>query len=172
MGPRASRRARDVALLLSLCSVLAACAGSGDSVGSSGQPIVAGSFADVQRTVFDQSCTTSACHSDASRAGGLSLASDQAYDQLVNVPPQNSTARSDGLLRVTPSSDGDSFLLRKLSGDLAPGEGSVMPLGTSGLKANDPAAYEMIRQWVLAGAQRDTPEGIEPTPSPSPTAAE
>ena len=170
MGRTPRQRARDIAALFLLGGLVAACAGAGDSVGDGGQTPVTGSFATVQRMVFDQSCNSSACHSDAGRAGGLSLASDQAYDQLVNVPPDNSTARADGLLRVMPSSDGDSFLLRKLSGELAPGEGSVMPLGTNGLINTDPAAYAMIRQWVLDGAPRDTPEGIA-TPTPSPSAA-
>jgi hypothetical protein len=141
-------------------AALAGCAGSGDTLSTgSGTPSI-GPFATVQQEIFDQSCNSSSCHSATTQAGGLSLAAGQAYDQLVGAEPQNAAATFAGLKRVVPSSEADSFLLRKLSGDLQPGEGSPMPIGGSLYKDANPDLYAKLAQWVQEGAHPD------PTPTP------
>jgi len=139
-----------------------ACAGGGttlDTSGSTPAPISSPSqlalFGMIQSEIFDQTCTSGACHSSGNRAGGLSLVAGESYDQLVNVEPENSTARAAGLKRVAPGSEAMSFILKKLSGDLVSGEGSVMPLGTSGLSMTQPDEFELIREWIIEGAPRD-----------------
>jgi hypothetical protein len=82
----------------------------------------------------------------------MSLEPARAYDALVGVRSSNEAAAADGLLRVAPSSPARSFLLRKLTGDLASAHGARMPLGSSALAA---ATIEFIRQWVAAGAPLD-----------------
>ena len=159
-GSRAG--ALHVCLVVGLLA-MSACAGGGDTLvtaGASPQPESSPSggvalFGMIQSEIFDQACTSGACHSSANRAGGLSLAAGESYDQLVNVDPENSTARAAGLKRVAPGSEAQSFLLDKLSGNLVSGEGSIMPLGTSGLSATQPDEFELIREWIVEGAPRD-----------------
>lgn len=109
------------------------------------------SFAEVQ-SVFDASCVSSACHNDGTRAGGLTLAAGSSYDALVGVAPANPNARDDGLLLVTPSEPDQSFLLNKLTGELAPGDGALMPLTGAALPDSDIA---LVREWIAAGAARN-----------------
>jgi hypothetical protein len=124
-----------------------ACAGEGD-VG----PVPGGAFATIQREVFDQSCTQAACHSAATRSGGLSLVAGQSYDSLVDVPPENPAALAQGWLRVTPGSLEDSFIIHKLTGDLGPGQGSPMPLGAAPIPEQQ---LDLIEAWILDGAPPD-----------------
>jgi hypothetical protein len=142
---------------------MAACAGEGTISGDEPGPgAPAGSFAEVQQEVFDRSCTSAACHNSSTRAGNLSLASGESYDNLVEVAPDNPAARSAGQLRVAPSDVDRSFILRKLTGDLSVNEGSPMPLGAAQL---DDAAIDMIATWIAAGAQRDPESGAGDAPS-------
>jgi hypothetical protein len=101
------------------------------------------SFATVQRKILDQSCSTFSCHG-AARAGGLALG-DDAFANLVGVPPSNATARAAGLLRVAPGDPDRSFILKKLTGDLTAGEGDPMPQVGSRLP---PASIDLIRRWI------------------------
>jgi hypothetical protein len=125
----------------------AACAGEGE-IGTSPE----GQFAMIQREIFDQSCIQAACHNAATRSGNLSLIAGQSYDNLVNVVPDNAAAAAEGWLRVTPDSTENSYIIHKLTGDLSPSEGSMMPLGAAPLP---PDQIEMISAWILAGAPRD-----------------
>jgi hypothetical protein len=140
-------------VLLPLALALAGCAGEGGTAGSGGPPPGGeATFAMVQSEVFDVRCTSTTCHAAGSLAGGLSLAAGQSYDALVNVDPQNSAAVAEGMLRVKPNDPDLSFLVRKLTGELGPGEGSMMPLGGAPLPEEE---IEMIRTWIADGAPRD-----------------
>ncbi len=140
-------------LALAMVAVLlGGCAGEGVPTESGGPQGPAATFAQVQREVFDRSCTSAACHNSSTRAGGLSLVSGESYDALVEVEPENPAARTDGLLRVAPSEVERSFILRKLTGNLEPGEGAQMPLGSTPLPEESIA---MIAGWIEDGAPRD-----------------
>jgi len=105
-------------------------------------------FATLQQKIFTPSCAISSCHG-AAVAGGLGLTGDAAYADLVGVAPANDAARAAGLLRVAPGDPERSFLLRKLDGTLAPGEGVRMPQVGSHLPA---ASIDLVRRWIAAGA--------------------
>jgi hypothetical protein len=140
--------------------LLGGCAGEGVPTDGGGPPVPAASFAEIQRDIFDRSCTSAACHNSSTRAGGLSLATGESYDALVEVEPDNPVARTAGLLRVAPSEAQRSFILRKLRGDLEPGEGEPMPLGLTPLPDESIA---MIAGWIEDGAPRDAEdEAAEP----------
>jgi hypothetical protein len=72
-----------------------------------------------------------------------------AYANLVGVPPANPDAAAAGLLRVAPGDPERSFLLRKLEGRLAPGEGEMMPRVGGRLPVS---RIDLIRRWIAAGA--------------------
>jgi hypothetical protein len=105
-----------------------------------------GTFDRIAQQVFQASCALSACHDSESQAGGLILLPNSAYGNLVNVAPQNFSASSDGLKRITPGDAALSFLYRKVTGDLAPGYGQTMPLLGGNLS---PELTEIIRLWIL-----------------------
>jgi hypothetical protein len=151
-----AKQARAWALLGLLAALGAGCAGEGATLTSGGgspTPLPSGTpnglFPQIQSQIFDQNCTSSSCHSSATRSGNMSLAAGESYDNLVNVEPDNEVARTAGLLRVKPDDPDSSFILRKLEGDLQPGEGSQMPLGAAPLPASE---IDLIRQWISDGA--------------------
>lgn len=109
----------------------------------------AGTFDRIQQQIFDQRCATGACHDSESMAGGLLLERGAAYSSLVGGLPSNGSAAAAGLLYVTPSDPGASFLWRKLAGGLAPGFGARMPSGESRLPAH---LRKLVEAWILAGA--------------------
>jgi len=117
------------------------------------RPAPPATFATLQRKVFTPRCATLSCHGGA-RAGGLGLPAGSAYADLVGVPPDNMGALAAGLLRVAAGDPGRSFLLRKVEGTLAPGEGDRMPQVGTPLGASSIA---LIRRWIIAGAPADAP---------------
>src|SRR5262249_22993871 len=105
-------------------------------------------FAVIQQRVFGaHGCSVSTCHG-TSRSGELELLPDVAYDQLVGVPATNAAA---GGVRVVPGEPSASFLVRKLRGTLAAGEGSRMPLVGAPLGDGEIALGEA---WIAGGAPR------------------
>src|SRR5262249_7840763 len=82
------------------------------------------------------------------RAGGLVLEEGSSWDAL-QLPPTNPTAASHGLMRVMPGQPDQSFLLAKITDNLAAGEGQSMPYNVAPL---DDATVEVIRAWIAAGA--------------------
>ncbi len=143
-------------------ATLAACAGNGPAPQSDGS-----AFDTLQREILDQSCTSGPCHNPQVVAGGLILTEGFSFENLVGAIPENATAQSEGLLRVTPFDLSASFLLRKIEGP-RPGEGSRMPLGGRPLSATE---IQFIRDWISEGAPGpETPSpGIDPSSSPTPT---
>ncbi len=110
-------------------------------------------FATIERTIFARSCTSASCHG-ASHAGGLGLADGEALGALVGTPASNPGAQAAGKLRVAPGDVTRSFLLDKLSGNLASGEGSPMPFVGSRLPAR---SIDLVRRWIVAGAPATAP---------------
>jgi hypothetical protein len=110
-------------------------------------------FATIERTVFAASCTSASCHG-ASHSGGLGLTRGEAYASLVGVAPSNPDAQVAGKLRVAPGDTPRSFLLDKLTGNLAAGEGSPMPYVGSRLPAK---SIDLVRRWIAAGAPATAP---------------
>lgn len=110
-------------------------------------------FVAVARTVFATSCASTSCHG-AAAAGGLALVGEGAYAQLVGVPPVNDAARAAGLLLVAPGDPARSFLLAKLTGALATGEGAQMPRVGPSLPAD---RVNLVRRWIAAGAPANVP---------------
>jgi hypothetical protein len=106
-----------------------------------------GTFAVVQQRVFAaHGCNVSTCHGTFG-SGDLNLLPDLAYDQLVGVPATIASATT----RVVPRDPDASFLVRKLRGTLAPGEGSRMPL--VGAPLND-QELSLVEAWIAGGAPR------------------
>lgn len=132
--------------------VLAACGGG---EGATTPPLLADdapSFSQLQAAVLTPSCTS--CHAGKSPDGGLSLAADVAYENLVGVMPTNANAAADGLKRVIPGKPDSSLLYHKLvfpAGHHAHDYGNPMPTGTAGLSTGQ---LEFVRQWIAAGASR------------------
>ncbi len=119
-------------------------------------------FGQIQSDVFDQSCLAGACHNSATRAGNLSLVPGESYDQLIDIEPDNNAARAAGLLRVLPDAVASSYLVAKLTGDLASGEGAQMPLGAPPIP---PEQIATIEAWIEAGASETAPPpGSTPGP--------
>lgn len=138
-------------------AALAACSGGDEPAPGNGPNGGAdGSFARIQREIFDVSCTS--CHrsGDANaRQSGLVLTSDSSYQQLVGVVPVQTTAKIDGMLRVKAFKSDSSLLLHKLAwvpGHHSRDYGNLMPMGTTqGVTAGQ---LEYVRRWIEAGAPR------------------
>lgn len=109
-------------------------------------------FARIQSAIFQKQCAFSGCHSLDDAEGELVLEGPNVYDALVNVPAASSAAKFSGKKRVVPGAPSTSFLMDKILGTLAPGEGDPMPQARSPLKRDQ---IEAIRKWILAGAPRE-----------------
>ncbi|TMA50161.1 MAG: hypothetical protein E6J71_25015 [Deltaproteobacteria bacterium] len=109
---------------------------------------------DIQKKIFDSTCATPSCHGAGAASAGLDLSDGAAYSNLVGVPAANEAARTAGLLRVAPGDPDHSYLLLKLEGTLAAGEGVPMPLVGGPLPAS---AIDTIRRWIAAGAPETAP---------------
>ncbi len=109
-------------------------------------------FANIQDMIFTPTCATDFCHSSAVKSGKLVLEKGIAYDQLVNVAPDNPSAKMQGFLRVAPNNPNSSFLLIKLLDQInqQPILGSRMPLG---LPALPPEQIDLVRKWIAHGAR-------------------
>jgi hypothetical protein len=110
---------------------------------------VASTFQQIQRQIFTPTCSLPTCHNVAQGEHQLSLAEGEAYASLVGVAPANLVANGGGLLRVDPGNPGNSFLLKKLRGDLLDGEGEPMPRD---LKKLHHLHVDLIEEWIAAGA--------------------
>ncbi|TMA41100.1 MAG: hypothetical protein E6J81_18870 [Deltaproteobacteria bacterium] len=109
---------------------------------------------DIQKKIFDSTCATTFCHGTGAASGGLDLSDGAAYANLVGVLATNEAAKAANLQRVLPNDPADSFLLLKLEGTLAAGEGVPMPLVGGPLPAS---AIDTIRRWIAAGASETAP---------------
>jgi len=136
-----------------------ACAGNGDGLDANGRPIDEGgavgvlvpTLESIQANVFTPICTQ--CHVGANAPQGLRLDAASSYGLLVGV----SSSEVQGLLRVEPGNPGASYLVQKLEGRAA--AGARMPLGQPALPSD---TIQVIRQWILDGAQRATSDSQTP----------
>jgi hypothetical protein len=110
---------------------------------------VTSTFEQIQRQVFTPTCALPTCHNVAQAEHQLSLAEGEAYDNLVGVPANNPVANADGLKRVDPGNPDNSFILKKLRGELVDGEGVRMPRD---LKPLHHLHVDLIEEWIAAGA--------------------
>lgn len=124
-------------------------------VSSCGADSFASTFEAIESVVFeDAGCTQSFCHvAGGLNAGGLDLAPDVAFDNLVSVP---ATWNGGALDRVEPGEPDLSLLYLKLLSAIDPDAvtidvGSPMPVGGS----IAPEHLEAIARWIRGGAPRD-----------------
>lgn len=118
------------------------------------------SFTLMQERILTPTCATVGCHAsdkDPSFAQhGLVMSAGVAFQNLVNVIPKNSGAKTDGLMRVKPFISAQSLLYHKLTADAVHHTGkqygNLMPLGMDPLSVGQ---IEFIRRWIDAGAPRE-----------------
>jgi hypothetical protein len=108
-------------------------------------PEIERNIADIQASVFDISCTASACHNDQFRAEMLTLTSAEvSLDNLIDVEAVQMSKP-----RVEPNNVENSYIIDKLLGvDIAPGT-EQMPFG--GIPLCD-AKIEAVTEWIAIGA--------------------
>ncbi|MBX2802949.1 MAG: CxxxxCH/CxxCH domain-containing protein [Myxococcales bacterium] len=116
-----------------------------------GGGFLVGQFCDVQ-SVFQVSCVVG-CHSGLVPGGGLDLDTDP-YGSIVN------QVGGTGLVLVNPGYADQSFLYRKMLGNLQVGEGAPMP--TAGVL--DPVFTDVIYRWIQNGAPNDC-EQVQTVPT-------
>lgn len=130
---------------------------AGSACGEAADPGSGSSFGRIQSAIIDARCIT--CHTAGSayaEESGLVLDRAVAYGNLVGMPPTNTNAREDGLLRVRPGHPDSSLLLHKLHWEPDHHRrdyGSPMPLGGRSLSVGQ---IEFVRRWIAAGAPRET----------------
>jgi hypothetical protein len=124
---------------------------------------ITGTFDQVQTQLFSRTCAVPTCHSAPVAPHALSLLPDVSLSFLVGAPPTNTVANAAGKLRVDPGNPANSYLLDKLRGTLASGEGERMPFG---LRPVHRRFIEIVEDWIAAGA----PEAgfVSATGCPSP----
>jgi hypothetical protein len=135
-------------LIAAAATALAACGGGG---GSSSAPKEA-TFERIQHEVFDVSCSADSCHSSVGQAGGLILEDGYSWDSLIDHVPSNRAAGTHGMKRVWPGDPSRSYLIAKLTNNLASGEGFPMPYNATPL---DEATIKVLEAWITAGAPAD-----------------
>lgn len=140
---------RDFTLFL-LLTLGAGCSSQPEGPDENNDGLSPGSFANLQRKVFNQHCAISGCHNSASKAGGLVLEASVSYANVVNASPMNTAARTAGYKLIRPSRPDSSFLFMKIGAALAEEFGGRMPLNS--LNGLSSSAREFMRQWIAAGA--------------------
>jgi hypothetical protein len=116
---------------------------SGSAIAQRGDFPFEPTLPEIQANVFTPSCALSFCHGGSMQAN-LDLREGAAYSNLVNVP----SIEVPDHLRVLPYSPDESYLICKLE-NCSWIVGNQMPLIGGPL---DPAAIEVIRQWITLGA--------------------
>jgi hypothetical protein len=108
-------------------------------------PEIEPTLAGIQASVFDISCTASACHNDQFRAEMLTLTSAEvSAANLIDVEAVQMSKP-----RVDPGNVENSYLIDKLLGvDIAPGTEQA-PFGGIPLCA---AKIEAVKAWIAVGA--------------------
>lgn len=146
-------------LSLAMSAALLGCSGSGEGLDENGRPLdgepspLVPTFASIQQNVFTPICTS--CHAGAAAPTGLRLDEASSYAMLVNV----ASVEVPSLRRIQPGDPDLSYLVQKIEGRAA--VGGRMPLNSPPLPQ---ATIDVIRQWVLEGAQR----GVATTTPQSP----
>ncbi len=110
-------------------------------------------YHDIQHHIFDKSCVNTACHGAPANAGGLNLAYENSYKNLVGQTPKNPAAAAASMKLVDPNNPDNSFIITKLMGPTEKELGARMPFAAG--KLHD-GKIEVLRKWITAGAPRDT----------------
>ena len=119
----------------------------------------------IQRRIFGgHGCAVASCHGSFAQ-GGLELLADTSYAQLVGVPASNPAAAGAGKVRVVPGDPDASFLVQKLRGTLAAGEGEAMPRIGAVLDAEELA---LVEGWIRDGAPETGRTSSTPCLAPKP----
>jgi len=142
-----------ISLLLPLVGFMAACAGDGIRDPTAPAPMCADvapfrpALSCIQQLVFTPSCAISGCHLNPGAQQGMDLSEGMAWTSIVGVVSSEDPNRD----RVDPGNPDASYLILKLEGSpLIVGE--RMPLGGPYLSQ---AEIDVLRQWILDGAQDD-----------------
>ena len=136
-------------------------------------------YHEIQESVFDKSCASSACHAAPANALGLNLTYGLSYENLVGRAPNNPAAAAAGMKLVDPGNPENSFLLTKLMGPTVAEQGQRMPFGGGVIHTGK---IDAVRMWIEAGAPqtgkvagiadlgilRDPEEVFEPPAPPAP----
>jgi hypothetical protein len=119
----------------------------------------------IQQRIFGgHGCAVASCHGSFAQ-GGLELLPGTSYAQLVGVAASNPAAAAAGKVRVMPGDPGASFLVQKLRGTLAAGEGEAMPRVGTPLDAEELA---LVEAWIRDGAPQTGRTGSTPCLAPKP----
>jgi len=130
---------------------------------------ITGTFQQIQEHIFDRKCSNQpTCHGSVTSEHDLCLfpscnaGTRSAHTDLVGVIPHNFAANDDGLLRVQAGNPGNSFIMRKIlgqldspvSGDDAYGKRMPFhdPSDDRSRKKLGSAEVQLISDWILAGA--------------------
>ncbi len=118
-----------------------------------------GTYDMLQQLIFDgHGCTSAACHSGASPAGGLDLSAGASYGNLVDQPPQSiPPVRYPNLARVIPGNKADSLLWLNLAAATLPDQwhAPLRPMPQGGLAPLSTDELELVRSWIEGGAPLD-----------------
>jgi hypothetical protein len=110
-------------------------------------------YSAIQANVFTPNCATSGCHFGAGAPFGLRLDEANSYGLLVSQPSKQVPA----LFYVLPGDPDNSYLIRKLEGSAS--VGAQMPIGRNPLPQQ---TIEIVRQWIVDGAQDDRAGSSDP----------
>lgn len=98
---------------------------------------------DVQEILTNR-CALPGCHT-AQGSGNVDLTDGATWAATFEVE----TLQREGAVFVDPFNPGASYLMAKIRGDLEPGEGARMPMGSAALSDEETAT---IRRWIREGA--------------------
>jgi hypothetical protein len=114
------------------------------------------------KTILQTNCGGSGCHGGSLPGFNVNDADATLRNALVGVAPLNPTAASKGDKLIDPGYPSSSFLLRKIAHNLdnydlglEASEGAAMPSGRPKMSDVD---IEMVRQWILFGANLNDPD--------------
>jgi hypothetical protein len=123
-----------MAVLALTCAVLGACVETGDRPAE---------WSYIHATIIETNCTTSNCHTDISRAAGISFDDpDEAYEHLAGEPCDSGQPAHDLVVAGQPELSKLMYLLR---GE----EVLVMP---PDVRLPD-GEIELVQRWIQEGAQ-------------------
>lgn len=117
--------------------------------------------------ILSTKCYGSGCHQSGSNPSfDVTASKTDLYNQLVNGTPVNPYASGEGYSLIEPGVPERSLLLRKVAHSLGSylrtdltitsDEGTDMPPPTSGRPELTKVEVEIIRQWILGGADQNT----------------
>lgn len=118
--------------------------GTSDASGDTGPTTPPSTLTEVEEQIFALSCAFSSCHSGANGASGLNL-EGKTHARLVDVDANDAPGKK----LVVAGDPESSYLFEKCQAD--PAVGDAMPLG--GGTGLDAERLEMLRSWILAGAE-------------------